>query len=145
MEEPSLFERIKKTMKKILGFTILIGLGALAFLYWGTYENGVMAGKVLSVTERGFLFKTHEGKMSVESFGSLKGVSPIAETRDFSVESSEEEVLKTLQEVSLSGERVNLKFKRRFMKFFWRGETKYFVVEVERANSVPTPPTPPTP
>lgn len=132
-------------MKKFIGIVIVLGLGVLAFLYWGTYENGVMAGKVLSVTERGFLFKTHEGKMSVESFGALRGVSPIAETRDFSVESSEEEVLKTLQEVSLSGERVNLKFKRRFMKFFWRGETKYFVVEVERANSIPTPPPPPNP
>ena len=132
-------------MKKFLAIVILIGLAVLAFLYWGTYENGVMAGKVLSVTERGFLFKTHEGKMSVESFGSLKGVSPIAETRDFSVESSEEEVLKALQEVSLSGERVNLKFKRRFMKFFWRGETKYFVVEVERASTPATPPATPLP
>lgn len=130
-------------MKKFLAIVILLGVGILAFLYWGTYENGVMAGKVLSVTERGFLFKTHEGKMSVESFGSLKGVSPIAETRDFSVESSEEEVLKALQEVSLSGERVNLKFKRRFVRFFWRGDTKYFIVEVERASTAPPIPPPP--
>ena len=130
-------------MKRFLAIVLLLGVGIMSFFYWGTYENGVMAGKVLSVTERGFLFKTHEGKMSVESFGSLKGVSPIAETRDFSVESSEEEVLKALQEVSLSGERVNLKFKKRFMTFFWRGESKYFVVEVERASTPPTPP--PTP
>lgn len=132
-------------MKKFLAIVIVLGLGVLAFLYWGTYENGVMAGKVLSVTQRGFLFKTYEGKMSVESFGSLKGVSPIAETRDFSVEDSEEEVLKALQEVSLSGERVNLKFKRRFMKFFWRGETKYFIVAVERTATPPTPPAAPPP
>ena len=138
-------QKLLSFMKKFLAIVLLIGAAVLAFLYWGTYETGVMAGKVLSVTERGFLFKTHEGKMSVESFGSLKGVSPIAETRDFSVESSEEEVLKALQEVSLSGERVNLKFKRRFMKFFWRGETKYFVVEVERSSIVPTPETPPAP
>src|SRR5688572_33069786 len=136
-------QKLKSFMKKFLAIVILLGLGVMAFLYWGTYENGVMAGKVLSVTERGFLFKTHEGKMSVESFGSLKGVSPIAETRDFSVESSEEEVLKALQEVSLSGERVNLKFKRRFMRFFWRGDTKYFIVEVERASAPPAPPLPP--
>jgi hypothetical protein len=135
--------KFKSFMKKFLGIVILLGAGILAFLYWGTYENGVMAGKVLSVSERGFLFKTHEVKMSVESFGSLKGVSPIAETRDFSVESSEEQTLKALQEVSLSGERVNLKFKRRFMRFFWRGDTKYFIVEVERTGT--TPPTPPLP
>lgn len=133
-------------MKKILAILILIGLGVLAFLYWGTYETGIMAGKVLSVTERGFIFKTFEGKMSVESFGSLKGASPIAETRDFSIETSETETIKALQEVALSGERVNLKFKRRFMKFPWRGETKYFVVEVERSATTPeVPPVTPLP
>jgi hypothetical protein len=137
------FQKLKSFMKKFLAIVILIGLGVVAFLYWGTYENGVMAGRVLSVTERGFIFKTFEGKLSVESFGALKGVSPIAETRDFSIESSEEEVIKALESVALSGERVNLKFKRRFVRFPWRGETKYFVVEVERTSA--TPPTPPPP
>jgi len=127
-------------MKRFLAIVIVLGIGVLALLYWGTYENGVMAGRVLSITQRGFIFKTHEGKMSVESFGSLKGVSPIAETRDFSIESGETEVIKSLEAVALSGERVNLKFKRRFVAFPWRGETKYFIVEVERASAVPTPP-----
>ena len=127
-------------MKKFLAIVILLGIGVFSFLYWGTYESGVMAGRVLSVTERGFLFKTYEGKLSVESFGALKGVSPIAETRDFSIESSEAEVIKDLEAVSLSGERVNLKFKRRFVRFPWRGETKYFVVEVEREITPPATP-----
>lgn len=104
----------------------------LAFFYWGTYESGVMAGKVLSITQRGMIFKTYEGKMSIESLGSLKGVSPIAETRDFSVEKSETEVIKMLQEVALSGERVNLHFIRRYWRYPWRGETKYFIIRVEK-------------
>jgi hypothetical protein len=87
---------------------------------------------VLSVSEKGMIFKTFEGKLSMESFGSLKNTSPIAETRDFSVEKSNTEVIKNLEEVALTGERVNLKFKKRFARFFWRGDTKYFVVEVER-------------
>lgn len=125
-------QKLLTYMKRFLVIVLLIGAGVMTFLYWGTYETGVMAGKVLSVTQRGFIFKTHEGKLSVESFGSLKGVSPIAETRDFSVESGETELIKSLEQVALSGERVNLKFKRRFMRFPWRGETKYFVTEVER-------------
>lgn len=128
-------------MKKVLAIVIVILIGVFALLYWGTFENGYWAGKVLSVSEKGFLFKTHEGKLSMESFGSLKNTSPIAEVRDFSVEGSEDEVLKALQEVALTGERVNLKFKRRFVRFFWRGDTKYFVTEVERlGHSTPTPP-----
>lgn len=133
-------------MKKVLVIVILIAIGVFALLYWGTYESGFWAGKVLSVSEKGMLFKTHEGRLSMESFGALKNTSPIAEVRDFSVEGSETEVLKELQEVALTGERVNLKFKRRFVRFFWRGDTKYFVTAVERLDRTPeTPAAPQTP
>ncbi len=132
-------------MKKFLAIVILLGAGLLVFLYWATFEEGVMAGKVLRITQKGVLFKTYEGKLNLETFGALKGASPIAESFDFSVEKSQTEVIKQLEEVSLSGERVNLHFKKRFMKFFWRGETKYFVVEVERSSMTPVPPPVPLP
>jgi hypothetical protein len=123
-----------RILKRILIIGIVIALIIVTFLYWGTYENGVMAGKVLRISEKGFVFKTYEGKLSLESFGALKGVSPVAETFDFSVESSEETVIEQLNEVALSGERVNLHFKKRFMSFPWRGETKYFITQVERSK-----------
>lgn len=113
---------------------LVLGIGTLAFLYWGVYERGVWAGKVLSVSEKGMIFKTHEGKVSMESFGALKGTSPIAETRDFSVEKGETEVIKALEDVALKGERVNLHFIKRYASFPWRGDTKYFVVRVEQAT-----------
>lgn len=123
-----------KYIKRFFLILLIIGIGTLAFLYWGVYERGVWAGKVLSISEKGMIFKTHEGKISMESFGALKGTSPIAETRDFSVEKSETEVLKTLQEVALKGDRVNLHFIKRYAGFPWRGDTKYFVVRVEQAS-----------
>lgn len=113
----------------LVGFTVLY-----TFYYFAVYEEGVMAGRVLSITERGMFFKTYEGKLSVESFGSLKGVSPIAETRDFSVESDETTVIKDLESASAAGERVNLRFIRRYRAFPWRGETKYFVIGVEKTQ-----------
>lgn len=123
-----------KFIKRFLLLLLILGIGTLAFLYWGVYERGVWAGKVLSVSEKGMLFKTHEGKISMDSFGALKGTSPIAETRDFSVEKNETEVIKALEEVALKGERVNLHFIKRYATFPWRGDTKYFVVRVEQAN-----------
>lgn len=138
MENQSFAQRLKQStfriVRRILLASLLIGIAVLAFFYFGTYESGVMAGKVLRITEKGFVFKTHEGKISLESFGALKGVSPVAETFDFSVEGSETAVLKQLEEVALSGERVNLKFVKRYMTFPWRGDTKYFITEVERAK-----------
>jgi len=142
MEQPEGF--LKKTarttvkiVKRIFLIALVLGIATLAFLYYGVYERGVWAGKVLSVSEKGVIFKTHEGKISVESFGSLKGTSPFAETRDFSVEGSEEQVIKDLTEVALKGERVNLHFVKRYMKFVWRGDTPYFVEKVERVTPTP--------
>src|SRR6478736_4648285 len=136
MEKESFGQRVanatKTIVKRILIFIIIVGLALLAFLYWGVYETGVMAGKVLRVTQKGVIFKTYEGKLNLETFGALKGTSPIAESFDFSVESSEMGVIKELEQVALSGERVNLKFVRRFTAFPWRGDTKYFVVGIER-------------
>jgi hypothetical protein len=111
---------------------LLLLVGYFSFNYFAVYERGVMAGKVLRISEKGVIFKTFEGKLNLETFGALKGASPIAESFNFSVEKSETEVIKALEEVALSGERVNLHFKKRYMTFPWRGETKYFATKVER-------------
>ncbi len=138
MENESFGQKVKRKttsfVKKAFIVLLVLGLVMFSFFYWATFESGIMAGKVLRLTEKGILFKTYEGKLNLETFGALKGASPIAESFDFSVESSEKEVIKSLQEVALSGERVNLHFKKRYAAFPWRGETKYFVTEVERVK-----------
>ncbi|MBL7859911.1 MAG: hypothetical protein JNJ65_02035 [Cyclobacteriaceae bacterium] len=139
MESESFIKKTARTtmkfIKRALIIALLLGLAVLAYMYWGVYERGVWAGKVLSVSEKGVIFKTFEGKISMESFGALKGTSPIAETRDFSVEGSADQIIKDLQDVALQGDRVNLHFVKRYMTFPWRGDTKYFVEKVERASS----------
>jgi hypothetical protein len=138
MENESFGQRFKQGSMKFLRRVLIVGVLLLlavgTFLYFGTFEEGVMAGRVLRISEKGLMFKTYEGKLSLESFGALKGVSPVAETFDFSVESNQQEVIEQLSQVALSGERVNLHFKKRFMSFPWRGETKYFIERVERVN-----------
>ncbi len=136
MENESFGQKIKRTTTKIVKRILIIGLlllaGLLAFWQWGVYEEGVKAGKVLSVSQKGFVFKTFEGKLNLETFGALKGSNPIAESFDFSVEKGNDELIKELQSVALSGERVNLYFIKRYVRFPWRGDTKVFVEKVER-------------
>jgi hypothetical protein len=138
MENENFGQKAKRIVinasKKILLILILAAALIFSFLYWGKYETGIMAGKVLRISQKGFIFKTHEGKLNLETFGALKGTSPIAESFDFSVESSDTSVINSLQRVSLTGERVNLYFTKRYMVFPWRGESKYFVTKVERGN-----------
>lgn len=123
---------VKRILKWVVGIALLVFIIVNSFYYFATYEEGVMAGKVLRITQKGVMFKTYEGKLNLETFGALKGASPIAESFDFSVESGETEVIKELENVALSGERVNLHFVKRYKAFFWRGDTKYFVTKVER-------------
>ncbi|MBK5278005.1 MAG: 6-phosphogluconate dehydrogenase [Bacteroidia bacterium] len=136
MENLSFGQKIKRSITKIVKRILILGIlvfaALMAFWQWGVYERGVKAGKVLSVSEKGFVFKTYEGKLNLETFGALKGASPIAESFDFSVEKDQEEVIRELQEVALSGERVNLYFIKRYVIFPWRGDTNVFVEKVER-------------
>ena len=136
METQGFGESVKRTSKRIMKIILIslliIGAAVFSFMYWATYESGVMAGKVLRISEKGVAFKTYEGKINLETFGALKGVSPIAESFDFSVEKSEKELIKELEQVALSGERVNLYFVKRYAAFPWRGETKYFATRIER-------------
>lgn len=121
-----------KIVRRILLTIVIIAIAAFAFLYWGTYEEGVMAGKIIRISQKGVIFKTYEAKLSLESFGALRGTSPIAETFDFSVERGNDEMVKELEQVALTGERVNIHFKKRYIRVPWRGNTRYFATKVER-------------
>lgn len=136
MEPRSFGQQVKSTTKKILKFILILaivsGVAMFSFYYWGVYDEGVRAGNVLRISKKGMLFKTHEGQLNLQTFGALKGANPIMESFDFSVEGDEEQVLKDLQDVALSGERVNLHYIKRYATFPWRGDTKYFITKVER-------------
>ncbi|MCZ2392784.1 MAG: hypothetical protein LC105_02875 [Chitinophagales bacterium] len=123
-----------KNILVILTFLLVIaGVGIFSFYYFGYYEKGTMSGKVMRISEKGLIFKTYEGKINLESFGALRGASPIQEVFDFSVEKSNVKAISDLQRVSLTGERVNLHYIKRYAKFFWRGESLYFIEKVERS------------
>jgi hypothetical protein len=136
MERQSFGQRVKQTGKKALRIfiisLILILVIGFGFMYWGTYEEGVMAGKILRVSEKGMMFKTYEGKINLETFGALRDTSPIAESFDFSIEKSDQNLITELQQVALTGERVNLYFVKRYTTFPWRGDTRVFATRVER-------------
>jgi len=122
--------KFRKGLRWFAGVLAVLLLGWFMIAYFGVYERGTMSGKVVRISEKGFIFKTWEGKLNLESFGALKGVSPIAETFDFSVARKDTVVLRELEESSLKGDRVSLQYIKRFNVFFWRGNTKYFVIGV---------------
>jgi hypothetical protein len=121
-----------KIVKRILLVIILIGFSVMAYLYFGTFSEGIRSGVVIKGSKKGFIFKTYEGQLNLQTFGASKGQNMVAENFDFSVPTNETEVIKVLEEVSLSGERVSLHYVEKFVTFPWRGDTKYLIIKVER-------------
>lgn len=112
---------------------VLLGLFTL-FAYYGVYSTGYRSGTVIKVSKKGYVFKTHEGQLNIQTFGATSSGNMMSETFSFSVLSSDKELLSALKEVSLSGERVTLHYDEKYIKLPWRGDTKIFVKSLDRST-----------
>ena len=121
-------------LKKIVFGLVVLGLAVLAFFYYGTFSEGSRAGVVTKISERGVIFKTWEGQMSLKTFGAIQSENMVSDTYTFSIEKGNMDLVKELQDAALSGERVNLIYKERYMTVPWRGDTKVFAVDLERQD-----------
>ncbi len=120
-------------VKTILIIIAAIGLFLLVFSNID-YSDGYRAGRIVKVSSKGALFKTIEGQLEIDAFGAIKGNNQFSQTFLFSVEDSPK-LLEELREASLEGERVNLFYKEKYFRFFWKGDTKYIVYKIERTNN----------
>ena len=119
-------------MKKFLVIIVVLFLAVMAFLYFGTYSEGTRAGIVMKVSKRGAIVKTWEGQMNLQTFGAIKDPNNIiSETFTFSIERGNDELVDKLNKAALSGKRVNLIYIERYIKVFWRGDTKVFAIDVD--------------
>lgn len=121
-----------KTIKKILIVILVLAVAVLVFLYFGIYSEGHRAGIIMKVSKKGTIFKTWEGQMNLETFGAIKTDNIVSETFSFSIEKGNPELIDQLNAAALSGDRINLEYKERYIQVPWRGDSKYFAIGVER-------------
>ncbi len=116
-------------MKKVLGLIVsaalLFLLGYYAFIYYVPYSEGVRSGELIKISRKGVVAKTWEGEIS-------QGISG-AQIFAFSVLDKDQEVIAKLKEYQ--GEYVKLTYVERYTTFFWLGDTRYFITNVERDES----------
>ncbi len=116
-------------MKKIISIIVItiIALTAIyyAVIYFIPYSEGYRSGELIKFSNKGVIIKTWEGEIS-------QGISG-AQIFPFSVLDKDEQVIEDLK--AFQGEYVKLKYTQRFGTFFWLGDTKYFVTEVEKESS----------
>ncbi|OEY73616.1 6-phosphogluconate dehydrogenase [Salegentibacter salarius] len=116
---------MKKTLFGILGVIVLLFIAWFAFIYFVPYSEGTRSGELIKFSKKGVISKTWEGEIS-------QGISG-AQIFQFSVLDNNQEAIEALQENE--GNYVRLKYMERYATFFFWGDTKYFITEVEEAQS----------
>lgn len=127
-------------MKKLKNLGIKVGIGLavvliLIFIFFNAanFSNGYRAGVPIKVSYKGILFKTWEGQLNVGGLdNSAEGAIP--STWEFSIAKSDDEVRNKIEQAIEEGKRVKLYYKEKYVKFFWKGDTKYFVYKVDILN-----------
>ena len=101
------------------------------FIYWKfyfVYAEGTKAGQLNTFQEKGFLFKTNEGKI-IQS-----GFQANVKSNEFSFSVTDQKVAEILSKNS--GREVNLHYKRYLGALPWRGLQSYIVDSVLEVRGV---------
>ena len=123
-------EGFLKLLKKIAVVLLLLGIAVIIFLNVANFSTGFRAGVPTKVSKRGIIIKTYEGTMNIGGLtNSAEGAIPT--TWDFTVKKSADSVITKMDKAILNGDRVKLMYEEKYVKFFWLGDTKYFVYDVE--------------
>jgi hypothetical protein len=123
-------KNFKATVLKIGVGLLLILILAFIFMNSANFSSGFRAGVPIKVSYKGILFKTWEGQLNVGGLtSSPEGAIP--STWEFSIHKSDQEVRDNIEQAITEGNRVKLYYKEKYVKLFWKGDTKYFVYKVD--------------
>lgn len=128
---------MKRKILTVLGLLVVIGLLVGSYFVFGNYSDGYRTGYVMKISKKGVVFKTWEGQLNV---GNMQMITPNAAGTpsniwDFSVENAD--VIKEIETAVDHGKLVKLYYHEKYYQFSWKGDSKYFVYQVEEINAPP--------
>jgi hypothetical protein len=118
-----------RTIFKVVITLIVLGF---VFTYIATqfpYSEGDRAGVVSKLSRKGYIIKTSEGELNVGAQGQVGNMSN--NLWAFTVDGGNSKLVKEIEDAMTSGKRVKLHYEQRYLKFFWMGDTEYFITKVE--------------
>lgn len=121
-------------LKRLGALLLVIAIAFFSFILFSHKSEGYRVGVPMKISKKGVLFKTYEGEMNLGGLTSnAQGAIPTAWA--FSVRKSADSVLNKIDESIISGERVKMYYKEKYVTFPWWGDSKYFVYDVEEVHS----------
>jgi hypothetical protein len=123
-------------MKKFLTYTIsIIVLGVIIFFlarYYFVFGRGVKAGQLNYVVQKGYIFKTYEGKLIQSGFRASTPGGVQSYEFEFSIENKR--IADTL--MVNSGKEVELHYKEYLGSVPWRGYSEFVVDSIISIHEV---------
>ncbi|WP_339710313.1 6-phosphogluconate dehydrogenase [uncultured Kriegella sp.] len=116
---------MKKILFIVIGSLLTLLVVYYAIIYFVPYSEGVRSGELIKISNKGVIIKTWEGEIS-------QGISG-AQIFSFSVLDKDQDVIEKLKEYQ--GEYVKVGYTERFATFFWLGDSKYFITDVQKEQS----------
>jgi hypothetical protein len=123
-------------MKRFFVILLILGLAVLGvclILASLSYSDGDRAGTISKFSQKGYLFKTYEGELLQGGFSEGTGQLNAKEFV-FSVAPGQDSVVAKLKEALLNGNRVRIHYEEKYFRFFWMGDSKYFITDVDFAT-----------
>ena len=126
-------------MKKILFIIplliLLVCAGVVWWRYYYVFGEGIKSGELNFVVNKGYIFKTYEGKLIMSGFKSPTGTNAI-QSNEFVFSIENEEVAQKL--MAMGGRTVDVYYKEYLHTLPWRGNSEYvvdrFVVKIENIS-----------
>jgi len=124
---------MKNILKKVGVIAGVLLILFFLFAYYANFSNGFRVGVPVKLSKKGVIVKTFEGQLNIG--GLTSGEQGVIPTQwDFTVDKSKENVYQQIESAMEQGVRAKLYYKEKYVKLPWRGDTKYFVYQVELMN-----------
>lgn len=117
---------LKKLVLWIIGIIVTGTILVTLFALFANYSNGYNVGRIIKISEKGYLFKTNEGQLNTGGFSEGDTASGIW---NFSVKKEDAELLEQIKHANKS--MVRLYYDEKFVIIPFLGDTKYFLTKVE--------------
>lgn len=126
-------------MRKFFGFGLvgLVLLFAIAIwvLFFANYSDGFRVGQVIKLSHKGVVFKTWEGTLDQGYLAPQTETGIATRVWDFSVDEGDTAVRKAIDDAIAHNQRVKLYYREKYFQWGFRGDTKYFVYQLEVVNA----------
>jgi len=107
----------------VVGIIVLVAAAFIAYRYYFVFGRGVKAGELNFFVQKGYIFKTYEGRLIQTGYRSKQPGSLQSNEFEFSV--VDEKVAQRL--MTCSGKFVELHYKEYLGAIPWRGFSQYIV------------------